>query len=294
MSKAAIFWDRDNTLIADPGYLDDPAKVELLPGAAGAVKRLAEAGFENIIATNQSGIARGLLDEATLGKIHDRLQAMLAAAGAAVDAIYYCPYLPGDEAVVEQYRRDSDLRKPKPGMLLKASLERKIDLVASWSIGNSLRDAQAGRSAGTRTILIGRQGQVDQDLKELEKNPAVDFVADSLEAAAEIVLKHTPGSQRPAGKKAGTAGHDEAAGVLHEILAFLKMVDRRGQREDFSLSRLAGMVVQIAAIAVFLWAVNDWIFHTEESLGNHLVRIMLAVFLQLLAMTFFVISSRAK
>ena len=294
MSKAAIFWDRDNTLIADPGYLDDPAKVELLPGAADAVRRLAEAGFENIIATNQSGIARGLLDEATLGKIHDRLQAMLAAAGAAVDAIYYCPYLPGEEAVVEQYRRDSDLRKPNPGMLLKASLERKIDLVASWSIGNSLRDAQAGRAAGTRTIVICRAGAADQNPKELQRNPAVDFVVDSLEAAVEVVLKHTSGSGHPAGRKAGTAGHDETVGALHEILAFLKMVDRRGQREDFSLSRLAGIVVQIGAVAVFLWAVYSWVFHAEESLGNHLMRVMLAVFLQLLALTFFVLSSRAK
>ena len=294
MSKAAIFWDRDNTLIADSGYLDDPAKVELLPGAAGAVKRLAEAGFENIIATNQSGIARGLLDEATLGKIHDRLQALLAADGAAIDAIYYCPYLPGDEAVVEQYRRDSDLRKPKPGMLLKASLERKIDLVASWSIGNALRDAQTGRAAGTRTIVICPAGAADQNPKELERNPAVDFVVDSLEAAVEVVLKHTSGSGHPAGRKAGTAGHDETVGTLHEILAFLKMVDRRGQREDFSLSRLAGIVVQIGAVAVFLWAVYSWVFHAEESLGNHLMRVMLAMFLQLLALTFFVLSSRAK
>ena len=136
MGKAAIFWDRDDTLIADPGYLDDPGKVELLPGAAEAVKRLADAGFENIVVTNQSGIARGLFNEADLDKIHDRLRNMFAAAGATLDAIYYCPYLPGEEAVVEQYRRESDLRKPKPGMLLRASLERKIDIVASWSIGN--------------------------------------------------------------------------------------------------------------------------------------------------------------
>ena len=76
--------------------------LSLLPGAAAALKRLAEAGFENIIATNQSGIARGLLDETTLERIHDRLRELLAADGAYIHAIYYCPYLDGDEAKVEQ------------------------------------------------------------------------------------------------------------------------------------------------------------------------------------------------
>ncbi|HSW45780.1 MAG TPA: HAD family hydrolase [Phycisphaerae bacterium] len=291
MSKAAIFWDRDDTLIADPGYLDDPGKVELLPGSAEAVRRLAEAGFENIIVTNQSGVARGLFDEATLQKIHERVRELFSQAGATIDAIYHCPYLPGDEAVVERYRRDSDLRKPRPGMLLQASLERKVDLASSWSIGNSLRDAQAGRGAGTRTIMIIRDEPDGQKQKELERNPAVDFVVGSPEQAVEIVLKHTR-SASPAGGKKQTGG--DAAATLDEILSFLRMVDRRSQHEDFSLSRLAGTVIQLGAIAAFLWSVFGWVFLPEELLGNHLMRVTLAVFLQMLALTFFVISSRAR
>lgn len=295
MGKPAIFWDRDDTLIADPGYLDDPDKVELLPGAAEAVKRLANAGFENIIVTNQSGIARGMFDEATLDRIHDRLREMFGQAGATFDAIYHCPYLPGEEAVIERYRRDSDLRKPKPGMLLKASLERRIDLVASWSIGNSLRDAQAGRAAGTRTIIICAKGKDATMSKELERNPAVDFVAGSLDEAVEIVLKHTPGAGRPAGTANDKpAGPDEVVSSLQEILAHLKMVDRRSQRDDFSLSRLLGMVVQLAALAAFCWALFSWVFAAEDLLGNHLMRLTLAVFLQLLALTLFVLSSRPR
>jgi len=294
MGKAAIFWDRDDTLLADPGYLDDPDKVELLPGAAEAVKRLAEAGFENIIVTNQSGIARGRFDEATLGRIHDRLRELFSQADAGIDAIYYCPYLPGEEAVVERYRRDSDLRKPKPGMLLQASLERKIDLVASWSIGNSLSDAQAGRAAGTRTIVICTDAQNDKKRKELERNPAVDFVVDSLVQAADTVIKHTVGASRTSRAKSPTVTSEVAAETLQEILAFLKMVDRRSQREDFSMSRLAGTVIQIGALAAFLWSVFGWIFSPEDLLGNHLVRVLLAVFLQLLALTFFVLSSRTR
>jgi len=290
MGAPAIFWDRDNTLVADPGYIDDPDKVALLPGAAAAVRRLAEAGFENIIATNQSGIARGLLDEPTLAKIHDRLHRLFAEAGAGIDAIYYCPYLDGDEAKVPQYRRGSDLCKPKPGMLLKASLERKIDLVASWSIGDSLRDAKAGRAAGCRTILIQSPATTDPDGV---KDGAVDFVADSIDAAAEIVLNHTR-TAAPASTpgSTGQAGTVDAAATLQEILAFLRMADRRSRSVDFSLTRLVGTVVQILALGVLLWAVFGWFLWAEDPLGVHLLRLLLAVFLQMFALTCFMISSK--
>src|SRR5574342_462513 len=117
MSSVAVFWDRDNTLIRDPGYIADPGQVELLPGAAEALQRLTAAGFENIIITNQSGIARGYFDEAALERVHERVVALFAEQGAKIDAIYFCPYLAGDEAKVEKYRKDSELRKPKPGMI---------------------------------------------------------------------------------------------------------------------------------------------------------------------------------
>jgi len=290
MGTPAIFWDRDNTLVADPGYIDDPDKVALLPGAAAAVRRLAEAGFENIITTNQSGIARGLLDEPTLAKIHDRLRRLFAEADAKIDAIYYCPYLDGDEAKVEQYRRASDLRKPKPGMLLKASLERKIDLVASWSIGDSLHDAKAGRAAGCRTILIRGPATSDPDGA---KDGAVDFVTDSPDDAADIVLKHTR-TAAPASTpgNAGRAPAAEAATTLQEILTFLRMADRRSRSVDFSLTHLIGTVVQILALGVLLWAVFGWFLAAEDLLGVHLLRLLLAGFLQMLALTCFVISSK--
>jgi len=290
MATPAIFWDRDNTLVADPGYIDDPDKVTLLPGAAVAVRRLGEAGFENIIATNQSGIARGLLDEPTLAKIHERIQELFTEAGARIDAIYYCPYLDGDEAKVEQYRRDSDLRKPKPGMLLKASLERKIDLVASWSIGDSLRDAKAGRAAGCRTILVRNPSK---SVPDAFKDGAVDFVADSLDEAVDIVLKHTR-SAAPAFTPGGTnlTGTSEVATTLQEIRSFLRMADRRSRSVDFSLTHLLGAVIQILALGILLWSVFGWFLDAGDLLGVHLLRLLLAVFLQMLALTCFVISSR--
>ena len=299
MGKAAIFWDRDDTLIADPGYLNHPDQVRLMPGAAEALQRATAAGFENIVITNQSAVARGLLDEPTLEKIHDRIKAMLSDTGATLDAIYYCPFLPGDDAVVPEYRQESDLRKPKPGMLLKASLERKIELVASWMIGDSLRDTQAGRSAGCRTILL-RTGKASTS--EQPKDTSVDFTAGSLAEAMDIVLKHTRRADKPAAPAEPSAPSDPAA-LLQEILSFLKMADRRAQSEDFALPRLAGAVIQIMAIGAMIWAVFGWLIdpgpiknQSDQLLAMQTgtTRLLLAAFLQLVALTCFVVSSNRR
>ncbi|MHC4440962.1 MAG: D-glycero-alpha-D-manno-heptose-1,7-bisphosphate 7-phosphatase [Planctomycetota bacterium] len=284
MVSRTIFWDRDKTLIADPGYIDNPDQVELLPGSADALSRLADVGYQNIIVTNQSGIARGLLDEATLERIHDRLQQLMADYGATVDAIYYCPYLDGPEAVVEQYRQDSDLRKPKPGMLVKASLERNIDLSASWMIGDSLHDVQAGRAAGCRTILICN----DAATADTGKSGEIDFVAKSLDEAVEIVQKHTREYQSDR-KQVDATG---SRAILQEILSFLRMVDRRSQAEDFSIARLAGAVVQILALAVLITALFGMIRGDQQAWGAQMVRLLFGIFLQLLALTFFVLSTK--
>ncbi len=155
----AVFLDRDNTLIEDPGYIDHPDKVRLLPGAAAAVRRLREAGYRVVVVSNQSGVARGLFSEAQLASIHARLGELLAGEGTRLDAIYYCPYLDGPDAVVERYRRTSELRKPSPGMLLQAAADLAIDLRRSWMVGDGQRDIEAGRRAGCRTVLIESGGQ---------------------------------------------------------------------------------------------------------------------------------------
>lgn len=289
MSKAAIFWDRDGTLIEDPGYLSDPDQIKFMPGAIDALKSLRDAGFENIIVTNQSGIARGYFDEVTLERIHEKLKEMLAAEGASIDAIYYCPYLDGDEAVVEQYRQDSDLRKPKPGMLLQASLERNLDLSASWCVGDSFRDTQAGKEAGCRTILLddGKSGK--------KKDRSIDFTAESLEKAVEIISRYTrrPENDQQGGDHAiGSADRTETVSLLREILNFLRMVDRRSQAEDFSLAQLVGSVIQILAIAAVVYAVFASI--RDLPLGIQIIRLLYALILQLLALSCFVLAGVTK
>ena len=154
MSNKAIFLDRDGTLIEDPGYLSRPEQVSLLDGAAEALIELRAMGYKLVIVSNQSAVARGIVTEQDLDEIHERLRQLLTEKGAYLDQIYYCPYHP--DGIVPKYRKDSDWRKPNPGMLLAAADEMNIDLSQSWSIGDSSRDVKAGLSAGCKTILISR------------------------------------------------------------------------------------------------------------------------------------------
>ena len=179
-SRPAIFVDRDNTIIEDPGYLRDCDRVQLLPGAAGALARLRDAGYPVVVVTNQSGIARGYLTEEELAAIHQRLQQLLETHQTGIDAFYYCPFLDGPNAVVEEYHRDSELRKPKPGMLLAAARDLDLDLTRSWMVGDSERDVQAGHAAGCRTILIGERVRDDE--------PHPDFIAKDFPSAVDWVL----------------------------------------------------------------------------------------------------------
>jgi D-glycero-D-manno-heptose 1,7-bisphosphate phosphatase len=151
--RRAVFLDRDGTLIEDVDYLTDAAQIRVLPGVPGALKLLKEAGFRLIVVTNQSAVARGMLTEEELGLIHEELNRRLAADGAAVDAFYYCPHLP--EGAVKRYARACDCRKPAPGLILRAAAEWRVDTGASFAVGDSERDVEAGRAAGCRTILTG-------------------------------------------------------------------------------------------------------------------------------------------
>lgn len=211
--RPAVFLDRDRTLIEDPGYISHPDQVRLLGGAAEAVSGLREAGFAVVVVTNQSGVARGLISEDGLKAIHLRMRDLLRAEGADLDGVYYCPYLDGPEAVREQYRLASDLRKPRPGMLLLAADELGLDLGSSWAVGDSLRDVQAGRAAGCRTILIGGEPVDDEG--------EADCVAADLREAAERILQVVRPSamQQPAKDNAARSEEPSAEIEAAEAMA---------------------------------------------------------------------------
>ncbi len=310
-ARPAVFVDRDRTLIEDPGYLADPAQVKLLPGAAEAVALLRAAGYPVVVVTNQSGIARGLITEEQLAAVHQRLQALLQQQGTGVDAIYYCPYLDGPEAVVDSYRRASSLRKPQPGMLLAAARDLNLDLKSSWMVGDAVSDIEAGRSAGCRTIRLG----------EPTADTAADHHAPDLLSAARRILAEdgiaaeslapaapptaTPGirradpedpppdlsRQRPT-EEAGLSGSAESTSDtqwLCQIVEELRLLRRQQQHEDFSIARLAAAVAQAVALCTITYGLYAWATDNGPAATYGLLA---GIAFQLMALSFFTAASK--
>lgn len=185
--RPAVFLDRDGTIIEAVHYLSDPAAVRLLPGAAAAIRRLRDAGYACVVVTNQSAIGRGLLTVEGYHAVHAELERQLAAAGAALDAAYFCPTVPAsdDRAAID----DPD-RKPGPGMLLRAAAEHGLDLARSWMVGDMVSDVLAGLNAGCRGVLFVTCGQ--GHVADVQHRDDVTIVANLAEAADYILLQDDP------------------------------------------------------------------------------------------------------
>ena len=196
MSQKAIFLDRDDTVIDDPGYIKEPQQVKLLPGAAEALIQFKRMGYLVIIITNQSAIARGYITEEKLDEIHQKLKSLLASQGAKIDGLYYCPYHP--DGVVKDFSIESNLRKPNAGMFFQAAEELDVDLKASWMIGDRYRDVQAGKAAGCQTILVDVPGKT----RELNTTgPQPDRKAVNLREAVNIIRMYEFHQKAQAAKK---------------------------------------------------------------------------------------------
>ncbi|MEM7305750.1 MAG: HAD family hydrolase [Planctomycetota bacterium] len=186
-ARPAVFLDRDGTLIDELGYLGDPDGVALYPGAAAAVRALNGAGLPVVLITNQSGIARGLFTEDDLAAVHARLEGDLAAEGARLDLIVYCPYHPDHGP--PKYRRESDCRKPAPGMYNEAVRRLDLDPARSWAVGDSARDLVAAQRAGVTGLLLVATGKGEAERERLG-DVEHRFVADLTAAADEILAEH--------------------------------------------------------------------------------------------------------
>lgn len=164
--QKAIFLDRDGTINKYVGFLRETDQLELLPGAAEAIRKINESEYLAIVVTNQPVIARGEVSVSRLQEIHNKLETMLGKEGAYLDAIYYCPHHPdkGFEGERAEYKIECDCRKPKPGMLLQAAKDYNIDLEKSWIVGDGENDIMAGTAAGCRTVLIGDAGTFGQTM----------------------------------------------------------------------------------------------------------------------------------
>jgi len=173
-SAAAVFVDRDGTLMEEVHYCFDPANVRLFGGVTDALARLKAAGFANVIITNQSGIGRGLVTEAQFADVHTRLLELIG--DGVIDATYHCPDVPGSP---------STHRKPAPGMVLDAARDLGLDLARSWFIGDKAIDVQCGRAAGVRPILVQTGYGREEDAAGAE------FVAKDFADAAAFILSNT-------------------------------------------------------------------------------------------------------
>lgn len=175
MKNKACFLDRDGVINEEAGYIRSPEQLKAFPFAGEAIKLLNEKGIKAIVVTNQSGIGRGYFDQKILDEIHRKLRRELAKEGAFLDAIYYCPHHPGDGC---------HCRKPKTGLFLKAAMDFNLDLGQCYTIGDKLTDLEAGREAGTKTILV--LTGYGKEVLSNEEDPIFDYKADNLLEAVKI------------------------------------------------------------------------------------------------------------
>lgn len=176
-ARPAAFLDRDGTVIVERHYLSDPDQVELVPGAAAAMRALRDAGYALVIVTNQSGIARGLYTEAAFRAVQDRLESILAAEGVALDGVYHCPHHP-------DFSGPCECRKPGLGMYRRAARELGLDLARSVYVGDRIKDVVPARILGGIGVLVRTGYGAD----EAERVPAGIEIAADLAAAAGVVL----------------------------------------------------------------------------------------------------------
>jgi D-glycero-D-manno-heptose 1,7-bisphosphate phosphatase len=167
--RDVVILDRDGTMVVDRVYLDDPAGLAFLPGAAEGLRRLHQRGYRLVVVTNQSGIGRGRFSAARLHEIHARLNEMVKAAGSELAGIYYCPHKPEDGC---------DCRKPETGLLEAAARELGFDSSSVVVVGDKECDVELGRRVAAPTVLISESsGAVS----------GADFVASDLVQAAEFI-----------------------------------------------------------------------------------------------------------
>jgi D-glycero-D-manno-heptose 1,7-bisphosphate phosphatase len=188
MKKPAVFIDRDGTISEEVGYVNHPSRFRLFPYSGEAIKRLNDANWLAILVTNQAGVARGYFSEEIIAEVHSRLNNDLAQQNARLDAIYYCAHHPsvGDPP----YRLDCDCRKPKAGLIKRASEDFEIDLANSWMVGDRYSDIELAHNAGLRSaFVLSGYGRGEWEYQRGSWKLQPDLVSENLlEAVNSIVM----------------------------------------------------------------------------------------------------------
>jgi D,D-heptose 1,7-bisphosphate phosphatase len=162
MTRKAIFLDRDGVINKNRSdYVKNISELEIFPNIAELIKKLKDFGFLVIVITNQSAINRGLTTHKNINKIHQAIQNFLQKKETSIDSFYYCPHRPDENCIC---------RKPKPGLIIQASNELKIDLNSSWMIGDNDSDIKSGELAGCNSIKINSTFNLDDAVNMIKKN----------------------------------------------------------------------------------------------------------------------------
>jgi D-glycero-D-manno-heptose 1,7-bisphosphate phosphatase len=178
--RRAVFLDRDGTISEEMGYVNHVDRLQVFPFAAAAIAELNRAGIPVIVITNQSGVARNMFPESLVRRVHEKMIAALAAGGARVDGIYFCPHKTEDSC---------NCRKPSPGLLERAARENNLDLTRSWTVGDRYADLEMAHATGGRGVLVmtgyGR-GEYELHHDVWPRQP--DAVAENLTDAVRYIL----------------------------------------------------------------------------------------------------------
>ena len=183
--KAAIFLDRDGTIIELKDYLSSFEDIMLIPTAVEALKIFKKAGYLLIVTTNQSGVARGYFTEEFVKKANDKISDLFSEQGVKIDSFYYCPHHP--DYSKESEKEICDCRKPKTGMITEAVADFSINLADSWVIGDNISDIEMAINAKIKSALVktGYGKKVISNYPKDLKKP--DIVADDIYQAAKLI-----------------------------------------------------------------------------------------------------------
>ena len=184
MFHNAIFLDRDGTINYDSGYIKDPSQIIILSGVVEGIKKLKEEyGFKIIVISNQAGVSKGLMTLDDVEAVNKKVNEILTAGGASIDAFYYCPYHPDNDPPEKTI-----CRKPSPFMIVQAAAEHKIDLTHSYMIGDKSSDVECGLNANVKSILL--EGVfIEKEISTLHnlgKKP--NFVAANFKQACNFII----------------------------------------------------------------------------------------------------------
>lgn len=184
----AVFLDRDGTIIEDAEYLSDPEQVKLLPGSARGINIINKMGLKSIIVTNQSGVARGYFNESVIQHVQKKLEQLLEAEGARVDAMYYCPHHPTSGN--PPYLKECNCRKPNTGMIDAAVEDLSIDPRHSYVIGDKAIDIELAHHAGAKGILV-KTGYGKKEIEVFQSKGIAppDYIAEDLLDAANWIKR---------------------------------------------------------------------------------------------------------